>query len=258
MPKLTGIWEHRCYLTNKTKYGYTIFIQPTENRLAAIGSFYGESLGDGSEIKTIQSFNWSGLGQEDNGKIYLTYFNEIDEGISKLEIIDGSSLKGTWESKKRVDRGREEFRKISNTIQIIPFNPIFSGRAVQMESQIFVLMPFAKKFIPIYKTVQKAAGDLNLKCFRADEIFSSNSAIINDIWVSILSSRAIIAELTSGNPNVFYELGIAHCLGKEVVLLAHDSLDIPFDLRHMRTIIYRKRRDLYTNLVSNLKDIIKA
>ena len=56
---------------------------------------------------------------------------------------------------------------------------------------------------------------------------------------SILVNNDIIDEVaTTINPNVFYEIGIAHTLGKEVILLTQNSDDVPFDLRHLRYIRY--------------------
>lgn len=47
-----------------------------------------------------------------------------------------------------------------------------------------------------------------------------------------------MAELTSRNPNVFYELGLAHALNKPVVLVSRTQDDVPFDLQHIRVIYY--------------------
>lgn len=48
----------------------------------------------------------------------------------------------------------------------------------------------------------------------------------------------LIAELTLRNPNVYYELGIAHALKKPVVLVCSNEEDVPFDLKHIRVIYY--------------------
>ena len=65
-----------------------------------------------------------------------------------------------------------------------------------------------------------------------------NKPIIQDIWSAINRAEIIVAELSGRNPNVFYEVGICHTLGKEVILLAQDIEDIPFDLRYLRVILY--------------------
>ncbi len=53
--------------------------------------------------------------------------------------------------------------------------------------------------------------------------------------------RVIMFEIPAapkGIPNVFYEAGIAHTLGRAVIPLARSTSDIPFDLRHHRHLIY--------------------
>ena len=63
---------------------------------------------------------------------------------------------------------------------------------------------------------------------------------MNDIWRSICEARFIVADLTGRNPNVMYELGIAHTVGKEVILIHQSGEDpkFPFDISHMRIINY--------------------
>ena len=53
---------------------------------------------------------------------------------------------------------------------------------------------------------------------RADDIYD-NRPIIEDVWRCTNEARILIAELTGRNPNVFYETGIAHTVGKEVILI---------------------------------------
>jgi hypothetical protein len=66
-------------------------------------------------------------------------------------------------------------------------------------------------------------------------------------------SGGFVADLTSKNPNVFYELGMAHAMGKEVVLLAQSLDDVPFDLRPVRTIIYDNDLAGYDELADRLR-----
>jgi hypothetical protein len=104
----------------------------------------------------------------------------------------------------------------------------------------FTLMPFdPPKLTDIYRRYIKTPieSKTKLKCIRADDIYRS-SEIMRDIWTKINEAKLIIAELTDKNPNVFYELGMAHTLGKNVILIAQSMDFIPFDLRGVRTIIY--------------------
>jgi hypothetical protein len=103
---------------------------------------------------------------------------------------------------------------------------------------IFVLMPFADKLKAIYDNhIRRVAESLELRIGRADDLFTTHS-VMQDIWDSIYSAPIIIADCTGRNPNVFYELGIAHTLGKPVILTTQDADDVPFDIRHLRYIPY--------------------
>lgn len=59
------------------------------------------------------------------------------------------------------------------------------------------------------------------------------------VWQKLMEARVVIADLTNMNANVFYELGLAHTIGHDVILLTQDIKWVPFDLRHMRCIEYR-------------------
>jgi hypothetical protein len=61
---------------------------------------------------------------------------------------------------------------------------------------------------------------------------------MDDIRTKILKADLLLCEMSGRNPNVFYELGLAHAIGKPAILLANAKKDIPFDLQHVRTIIY--------------------
>ena len=106
------------------------------------------------------------------------------------------------------------------------------------ESNAFVIMPFDEDFDSVYthfiRPVLEAAG---YQVERADDIASQQS-ILKDILNSIRQDDLIIADLTSLNPNVFYELGIAHALQKRVILLTQNIDEVPFDLKPYRLLEY--------------------
>ncbi|MFD1104213.1 hypothetical protein [Sphingobium olei] len=99
------------------------------------------------------------------------------------------------------------------------------------------MMPFDAAFTPVYDSIREAAEAAGLRCRRADDIWE-NPAIIQDVVSLIDRSRVVICDCTGRNPNVFYEAGIAHTLGREVILITQSGQDIPFDLRHLRYIPY--------------------
>ena len=81
----------------------------------------------------------------------------------------------------------------------------------------------------------KKAGLLPL---RADDDMFKTGKIVDQIWLGIHSAKVLVAELTGRNPNVFYELGLAHALQKPVVLVSSNEGDVPFDVQHIRVIYY--------------------
>lgn len=104
----------------------------------------------------------------------------------------------------------------------------------------FTIMPFGGWLDDYYESVYspaiKAAG---LEPHRADDLFRP-STIVHDIWDYTKRAKIILADLSGKNPNVFYELGLAHALVKPAILVAESMDEIPFDLRALRIIIYEK------------------
>lgn len=99
------------------------------------------------------------------------------------------------------------------------------------------MTPFDSSFDPVYNSIREAADNAGLRCRRADDIWE-NAAIIQDVVSLIDRSRIVICDCTGRNPNVFYEAGIAHTLGRDVILITQSEHDIPFDLRHLRYVRY--------------------
>jgi hypothetical protein len=102
---------------------------------------------------------------------------------------------------------------------------------------VSAMMPFHQGFTPIYESLKEASEAAGLRCRRADDIWE-NPAVIQDVVSLIDKSRVVICDCTGRNPNVFYEIGIAHTLGREVILITQADADIPFDLRHLRYVKY--------------------
>lgn len=119
---------------------------------------------------------------------------------------------------------------------------------------VFVLMPFQKEFDDVYKLGIKVACD-NAGAYaeRVDEQLFQDS-ILQRVYNQIAKADIIVADMTGRNPNVFYEAGYAHALGKHVILLTQNTDDIPFDLKHYPHIIYEGRiADLIPELQKRVK-----
>jgi hypothetical protein len=136
-------------------------------------------------------------------------------------------------------RNADDMAGVAQRKSTVQMNPMFRGRDFSVhENFCFVLMPFKQEIKPVYEDhIKKVIVGLGLDCKRADDIFR-NTAIIEDIWENINRARILIADLTDKNPNVFYEVGIAHTVGKNVILITQRIEDVPFDLHHLRHIQY--------------------
>jgi hypothetical protein len=125
-------------------------------------------------------------------------------------------------------------------------------------SSVSAMMPFSGGFTTVYETITLAAVAAGLTCRRADDIWD-DSTIIQDVFTLIFQSFIVVCDFTGKNPNVFYEAGVAHALGKYVVPITQSADDIPFDLQHHRFISYLNnsegRRDLESKLADRFKTL---
>lgn len=102
----------------------------------------------------------------------------------------------------------------------------------------FVIMPFSEEFDDIYQIgIKETAKNEKVTAYRLDEELF-NEGMLEKIYKEIEIADFIIADLSNKNANVFYELGFAHAIGKLTILLTQNAVDIPFDLKHKRHIIY--------------------
>jgi hypothetical protein len=113
-----------------------------------------------------------------------------------------------------------------------------SNKEELRKSKAFVLMPFDTEFTAIYEQLIKPSLEVvGYEVARADS-FLHQQNILRDIVKGIATADLIIAEVTTPNPNVFYELGICHGLRKPTVLLTQSIDEVPFDLRGYRVQVY--------------------
>jgi hypothetical protein len=119
-------------------------------------------------------------------------------------------------------------------------NPIiFQGRGVAPKSDhAFVIMPLSTYWSrTVWSTIKNTMTALGFSCVRADEQYGQQ--ILEDVWKGLCEASIVVADVTGRNPNVYYELGIAHILGRRVVLLTQNKADIPFDTHIYRHISYK-------------------
>lgn len=120
----------------------------------------------------------------------------------------------------------------------------------------FAIMPFGGWFDDYYSTIfVPAIEQAGLTACRADDLYRP-STIVADIWNYTSKAKLVIADLSGKNPNVFYELGLAHALAKPAILVVESMDDIPFDLRALRVLQYDKNDPNWGSILQD--KIVKA
>lgn len=145
-----------------------------------------------------------------------------------------------------------------NTKQQPAANPYFLENAgidinniQEIKKRVFVLTPFHDRYQGTYEIIKSACSDLGLECVRGDEEFRPGN-VLSHILEVMLSSAIVIANIDGRNANVYYELGIAHALGKKTLLIASDISKVPFDMQSQRIILFSNKEELAKQLTIHL------
>lgn len=158
----------------------------------------------------------------------------IQEAAAELEIRDWEFTRTHW-AVKAVDLygvlAELQTGTMAPRVLRVPFD------TPREPDLVAVMMPFDGSLVPVYEALGKAAAAAGFRCQRADDIWD-HPHIMDDIVSLIWRAQTVISDFTGKNPNVFYETGIAHTLGRDVVPITQTLSDVPFDLRSIRNIVY--------------------
>lgn len=119
---------------------------------------------------------------------------------------------------------------------------------------VFVLTPFHSKFHDVYDQVKSVCDKADIRCIRGDEQ-NFKGDIFSHVLKNIVQAKVVIANLSGRNPNVLYELGIAHSLDKTTILISNLLEDLPADIKSKRVVVYKDVNELEHKLPV---EIIKA
>lgn len=114
----------------------------------------------------------------------------------------------------------------------------------------FLAISYAPEFEPIKLAVKEAAGRAAFDCEVTGDLAAPGN-IMDQVWGGIRGADVVVADITGKNANVFYEIGLAHALGKEVILISQDA-ESPFDIRSSRRVSYDAKD------VESLKEKLEA
>lgn len=108
---------------------------------------------------------------------------------------------------------------------------------------VFVLTPFHDRYKLMFESISIALRDIGLSVLRGDEDYVKTD-LLQHVIKQIARARLLIVNLDGRNPNVFYELGVAHALGKQTILVSSNLEEVPFDLKSYKLVVYDSNEDL--------------
>lgn len=129
--------------------------------------------------------------------------------------------------------------------------------AIDVEKKMAcIVMPFHNKYDKIFTSIKNGCVKAGFSPCRTDENYVVGD-ILRNIVDTILRSQVVIAVIDGNNPNVFYEIGIAHSIGKPVIFIANKNrMDAnKFDLDHNRIILYNNIQELESELLKYINNI---
>ena len=192
-----------------------------------------------------------------------TYFMDLNQNIAIDQVNNILKSQSLYVEKDK-NTDNTTLREIINNFISTSIDSNDARSAISFSPSVFdipkkpvvdelvsVMMPFDMEFDGVIETIKEACSNENMICHRADDLWN-NSTIIQDIFELIYCSSIVIVDFTSKNPNVFYEAGIAHTLGKNVILITQSMDDIPFNLSHHRVLKYLNN----TEGMHSLKDTL--
>jgi CheY-like chemotaxis protein len=199
-------------------------------------------------ISAYQNDSYKASALANGGDLYLT------KPINRQVLLE--QVNALWRQVENITENPGVNKSLNQELMTVC--PIFNARKFQKQRELcFVLMPFGKKWSDrLYKAITIILERNGFIVRRADDLTGKN--ILEDIWRAINEAEFIVAEVTGVNPNVMYEIGIAHTLGKEVILLTQSANYIPFDFRHFRHIIYEDNVDGFSILENQLPKFLTS
>jgi hypothetical protein len=121
------------------------------------------------------------------------------------------------------------------------------------QPRAFVAMPFDPVFNDVYVLgIREVAERVGYVVERVDEV-EHNGLIVDVIAERLRTCDLLIADTTTKNPNVFYEVGFAHAIDKPTVLICREGETLPFDVASTNHIMYSSIVDLRERLEKRLR-----
>lgn len=234
-----------------------------------------ETYSDANIERVLSKTSKDEFGTEINDIVYidLESMRAIKPTLEKIMLSDNKYDKVVIANsdeilvKTVIDAAEKYIERNRREKNMLEFNPIFRARNLSVDEKlVFCILPFDDDRLEIFNDIirKELENDYQFTVIRSSDIFS-NDEIMEDIWTYICKAHFIIADVSLRNPNVFYELGICHTVGKQVITICdEESLNsdyngkLPFDIQSRRTIFYKNSGSGPQKMVSELKKHVQT
>jgi hypothetical protein len=128
---------------------------------------------------------------------------------------------------------------------------------VVIPRSVFPILSFKQEFRDVSASYRDVCREFDFSAERTDESDSSER-IVPRIEDGIRQAAFVIADITEYSPNVFYEVGFARGMGKEVIATAKRGTQLPFDFSDVPVIWWDIQEELKEGLRKRIAAIVKA
>jgi hypothetical protein len=149
----------------------------------------------------------------------------------------------------------ETLNEITNDMADYAAKVVHLAERLVLPRTVFTIMSFKTEYIDVFDSCLEACERFRFEAVRTDESVSSEP-ILPRILKGIRNSAFVIADVTELSSNVFYEVGYAKGLGKEVILIAKKGTELPFDLKDLPTFFWETQRDLKKGLEERIEGVV--
>ena len=214
-----------------------------------IGLLTGNSDLISKHPRLLRSLSW---GDEDYAGNALTIIKRIAEQDENAFAIFEKHVREKYPEESQFISAKPSERKITfapSAFQV--------PESTAIESDLVaVMMPFNAAFNTVHEGISRACSAAGYRCLRVDGIWEE-STVIQDIFNLIFRAHVVVVDFTGKNPNVMYETGIAHTLGKHVIPISQSLDDVPFDMAHHRILKYLPNGEGIEVMLSKLADKLR-
>jgi hypothetical protein len=188
---------------------------------------------------TFWAKNWAFYGRKPI--LGVSLFGGAGETIYELELARHR------ENSASTAEEYEKLNQLSPEISGYAKDVVDLAERLVAPRSVFTIMSFKREFRDVYATYRESCSRFKFEAERTDES-SSLERIIPRVETGLRRSAFVIADVTEWSPNVFYEVGFARALGKDVIMTARKGTQLPFDVGDIPTIFWEDQTDLRESL----------